>query len=136
MKKILVVDDEVLTRRVVSRLLDSQGYHVLLAKTGEAALSILATGRPAAMICDLVMPGMGGIEVVRTVRATSALADLPILVLSGRGSTHDRDKALAAGANTYMAKPFSSVDLVEAVARLLGPAGAATGTVSENDAGA
>ncbi|MCA9728187.1 MAG: response regulator [Candidatus Eisenbacteria bacterium] len=118
-KRVLAIDDEVVTRRVVARLLETNGYRVSLACSAEEALEVLERERPAVVICDLVMPGMGGVAFVELVRARADLAGLPILILSGRGSKSDRERALAAGADQYMNKPFSSIDLLASVQRLV-----------------
>jgi chemosensory pili system protein ChpA (sensor histidine kinase/response regulator) len=120
-RRILVIDDDPLLRRLTARLLTAGGFQVATAGDGAEGLEILGRETFDAVICDLLMPGMSGFEVVRRIREDPRLADLPILVLTSQGHHEDRDRALEAGADTYMTKPFSSFELQEALQRLLDP---------------
>lgn len=121
---VLAIDDEPVLRRLMTKLLTTAGFTVRTAASGTAALASLAEGEaPSVIVCDLLMPEMSGYELVSAIRANPAWAEIPILVLTGQPNSQDRARALAAGANGYMTKPFSSYDLVDAIRGLLAPPG-------------
>ena len=107
--KILVVDDDLQIRRVMRKMLVAQGYAVSDARSGEEALEMLRRGRHDLVVLDLAMPGMGGLEACRAIRAAW---DLAIVVLSVRDMEKDRIGALDAGADDYVTKPFSMQELL------------------------
>jgi len=107
--KILVVDDEPQTRRVMRTALVAQGFEVDDARSGEEALVRLRASPPEVILLDLKMPGMGGIEACRMIRTSS---EVPIIVVSARKSRQDRIEAFEAGADQYIAKPFGIDELV------------------------
>jgi two-component system KDP operon response regulator KdpE len=110
--RILIVDDEPQIRRFLKTSLAAQGYEVLEAETGEAALASAAHDKPELMILDLGLPDLDGIEVIERVRETSAL---PIIVLSSRDDEHIKVKALDLGADDYITKPFGMEELTARV---------------------
>jgi two-component system KDP operon response regulator KdpE len=107
--KILVVDDDLQIRRVMRKMLAAQGYAVSDARSGEEALEMLRRGRHDLVLLDLAMPGMGGLEACREIRAGW---DLAIVVLSVRDLEKDKIGALDAGADDYVTKPFSMQELL------------------------
>ncbi|MGA3043702.1 MAG: response regulator transcription factor, partial [Bryobacteraceae bacterium] len=107
--KILVVDDDLQIRRVMRKMLTAQGYAVSDARTGEEALEMLRRGRHDLVLLDLAMPGMGGVEACRAIRAGW---DLAIVVLSVHDMEKDKVGALDAGADDYVTKPFSMQELL------------------------
>jgi len=107
--KILVVDDDLQIRRVMRKMLVAQGYAVSDARSGEEALEMLRRGRHDLVLLDLAMPGMGGLEACRAIRAGW---DLAIVILSVRDMEKDKIGALDAGADDYVTKPFSMQELL------------------------
>lgn len=107
--QILVVDDERQIRRVMRVALEAEGYAVIEARTGEEALEQLANHPVDLILLDLNMPGMGGMQACREIRAASEAA---IVVLSVRSSEEDKIEALDAGADDYVTKPFSGKELL------------------------
>jgi two-component system KDP operon response regulator KdpE len=107
--RILVVDDDPQIRRVMKATLAGQEYYVSDSRTGEEALHKLRQERFDLVLLDLNMPGMGGLETCRAIRAGS---DAAIVVLSVRGSEKDKVEALDAGADDYVTKPFSAPELL------------------------
>ena len=105
---ILVVDDDPQIRRVMRMTLTGQGYEVDDAKTGEAALDKIRERRFDLVLLDLNMPGMGGLETCRQIRAQSETA---VIILSVRDSEADKIEALDAGADDYVTKPFNAPEL-------------------------
>jgi two-component system KDP operon response regulator KdpE len=114
--RILVVDDEPQIRRSLQVNLERSGYAVETVETGEAALSSFRNRRPDVVILDLIMPGMGGVEVVRRIRESSTV---PIIVLSAMGEEARKVDALELGADDYMTKPFGMDELLARIRSLL-----------------
>src|SRR3954469_23147390 len=110
---ILVVDDDQAVRDSLQRSLEYNGYEVTAAEDGVQALARLAATRPDAVIMDVMVPRLDGLETTRMLRAAGN--DVPILVLTARDAVGDRVDGLDAGGDDYMAKPFA---LDELLARL------------------
>jgi DNA-binding response OmpR family regulator len=113
---ILVVDDDAKIVRLVRTYLERDGFRVIEAADGRAALDQLDRHRPALVVLDLMLPEIDGLAVLEAVRRTSRT---PVVVLSARGMTDDRITGLAAGADDYLPKPFSPAELVLRVKRVL-----------------
>ena len=112
MTRILVVDDEPQILRALAANLRARGYAVDLAGTGEAALTLAQQHRPDAVILDLGLPGMDGLEVIEGLRGWT---DVPIVVLSVREREAEKVAALDAGADDYVTKPFGMGELLARV---------------------
>ena len=121
--RILVVDDEAPIRRWLKVNLETRGYTVDTAETGEQGIKALENRRPDLLILDLLMPGMGGIDVVRKLRSVSTI---PIIVLSAIGEEAQKVQALELGADDYMTKPFGMEELFARIRSLLRRAAGAT----------
>ena len=116
--KILVVDDERAVRESLRRALELEGYEIELAEDGSQALRLLETEpEPDAMVLDILMPGVDGLEVSRTLRRKGS--KLPILMLTARTQVEDRVEGLDAGADDYLTKPFALEELFARVRALL-----------------
>ena len=121
MTRILAVDDEPPMLRALAVNLRARGYDVDLAPTGEAALELAARHPPDAVILDLGLPGISGIDVIRGLRGWT---ETPIIILSARGAQSDKVAALDAGADDYVTKPFGMDELLarlRAALRRVGP---------------
>jgi two-component system, OmpR family, KDP operon response regulator KdpE len=109
---ILVVDDEREIVRALRRSLTAHGYTVLAVTSGEEAIQAVSQQRPDLLLLDLLLPGMGGLEVCRQVRAVS---NVPIIVLSVKDAERDKVEALDLGADDYVAKPFGMGEVLARV---------------------
>jgi len=109
MSRVLVVDDERALLRALGVHLRARGYEVDLAETGEAAIARGATGHYDAAIVDLGLPGIDGVEVVKSLRGWTSI---PVIVLSARHETTQKIEALDAGADDYVTKPFNMEELL------------------------
>ncbi|HEV8216433.1 MAG TPA: response regulator [Gemmatimonadaceae bacterium] len=105
---VLVIDDEPQIRRVVRNAMEAGIARVIEASTGRTGIDIAAAERPSLIILDLGLPDMEGAEACRAIRSWSAV---PIIVLSARGSVQEKAALLDAGADDYIAKPFSTIEL-------------------------
>lgn len=117
---ILIVDDDDLDRFLVSLVLDAAGYHVIEAPSAEAALHIIGTAAPDAMIVDYVMTGMDGTEFCRQVRAQPELQNVPIVMRTGLEVRNVDALVRDAGANRLVAKSGDPSPLLDALAQTLG----------------
>lgn len=115
--RILVVDDDRAVRESLRRSLEFNGYQVELAHDGAQALESIVANRPDAMVLDVMMPRLDGLEVARRLRSTGD--DLPILVLTARDTVSDRVSGLDAGADDYLPKPFALEELLARLRALL-----------------
>jgi two-component system response regulator MprA len=116
--KILVVDDERAVRESLRRALELQGYEVELASDGAEALARLAAdGQPDAVVLDILMPGVDGLEVCRQIRRRGN--SVPVLMLTARDAVGDRVEGLDAGADDYLVKPFALEELLARIRALL-----------------
>ena len=116
--KILVVDDERAVRESLRRALELEGYEIELAADGREALERLeADSQPDALILDVLMPGVDGLEVCRRLRRTGSR--LPVLMLTARDAVENRVAGLDAGADDYLTKPFALEELLARIRALL-----------------
>jgi two-component system, OmpR family, response regulator MprA len=115
--RILVVDDDRAVRESLRRSLEFNGYTVELAADGQQALDVVTGQRPDAMVLDVMMPRLDGLEVCRRLRGAGD--DLPILVLTARDAVSDRVSGLDAGADDYLPKPFALEELLARLRALL-----------------
>lgn len=119
-KRVLVVDDTVHVQRLLRMYLERAGYTVDTCDNGDGVMEKIASGRPDLVILDLMLPGVGGLEICRRLRAEG---DLPVIMLTARTTEQDRLRGLKDGADDYVTKPFSPAEVVlrvEAVLRRVG----------------
>ncbi|TQV69637.1 response regulator [Exilibacterium tricleocarpae] len=120
MQTVMVVDDSVTVRKVTSRFLEREGYHVFTAKDGADALRLLQDTIPDLMLLDIEMPRMDGFEVAKNVRSSSRLKQIPIIMITSRTGEKHRERALALGVQRYMGKPYQEDALLENIRELIG----------------
>jgi DNA-binding response OmpR family regulator len=115
---VLVVDDEPTIAEVVSRYLERAGYRTRVAMDGARALELVARQRPDLIVLDLMLPGIDGLEVMRRLRAPER-ERIALILLTAKGEESDRVIGLRLGADDYVVKPFSPVELVARVDAVL-----------------
>ncbi len=118
---VMIVDDSLTVRKVTSRLLERQGYEILIAKDGVGALQLLRETVPAIMLVDIEMPHMDGFELIWTVRNNPELRDIPIIIISSRTADKHRRVAEELGVNEFMGKPYQEEELLQHIERLIKP---------------
>jgi CheY-like chemotaxis protein len=117
--EVLIADDDEFIRRLVTTTLeDVSGVRLLEARDGREAVELALRTRPALILLDVAMPGLDGIEACRRLRAEPATSETPIVMLTAHAGDDDEARAVAAGADRYLTKPFSPLDLLRLVDEL------------------
>jgi len=129
---ILIVEDEADIRELVRYHLEQEGYAVEEADSGEKAFERAAAIRPALVVLDLMLPGTDGLEVCRRLRTDDTLRELPVIMLTAKGTEVDRILGLELGADDYITKPFSPRELVARVRAVLRRAASVAGPPHES----
>ena len=118
-KTILYVEDNEVNRRLVQDLLIPTTYRLIEATDGESGMVMARQEHPDLILMDVQLPKVSGIEATRTLRGEPATAQTPIIAITSFALAGDEEKAMAAGATAYMAKPYSPRDLLGLIRRLL-----------------
>jgi len=117
METVLVIDDDRSVRDTIGIMLESEGYHPVLAGDGNSGFKQALALRPGLILVDLMMPGLSGMEVCRQLRATGLKT--PLIVLSARGTETDKAELLDIGADDYVVKPFGARELLARIRAVL-----------------
>lgn len=115
MKKILVIEDEHRISEDIRMILELEGYHADVAENGLAGLNKIEAQQPDLIVCDIIMPEMDGLTLLRRLRQHPKFHPIPFVLLSARTSKEDIQAGLAAGANAYITKPYTSDVLVNTI---------------------
>jgi CheY-like chemotaxis protein len=118
MTRVLVAEDNAVNRELLRELLETRGYTVLEACDGQLALQMLEQSQPDILLLDIGMPVLDGYAVVRKIRQTPRLAQLPVVAVTAYAMQGDRQKILNSGFDGYLSKPVSSRSLFEELDRL------------------
>jgi CheY-like chemotaxis protein len=121
MKTVLVADDEASLRLLVSATIASDEYVIVEASNGEDAWRLLREHRPELALLDVQMPGRTGLELTQQIREDAALAETHVILLTSKAQEIDIQAGLAAGADYYLTKPFSPLQLLSLIERVMGP---------------
>ena len=117
---VLVCDNEEVLRSLVRASLADADYEVIEARDGDESLELARSERPDVILLDMMMPGRTGLQVLEELRADGELGETPVVMLTARTQATDREAAAAAGADRFLPKPFSPLELARIVAELLG----------------
>ncbi|MFY9578759.1 MAG: response regulator [Gaiellaceae bacterium] len=117
---VLVCDNEEILRDLVRASLHGNGYSLIEARDGDEALDAARRVRPDLILLDMMMPGRTGIEVLEELRRDPELRGIPVVMLTARAQVGDREAAERAGADRFLAKPFSPLELARVVKEFLG----------------
>ena len=117
--KLLIVDDEADTLRLVSLMLDRQGYEILTAKDGKTALEIVTNEKPDLILLDVMMPDIDGVEVAKILRGNPETESIPIIMFTAKSRVEDKITGLEAGADVYLTKPTQPRELFAQVKAVL-----------------
>lgn len=119
-KKILIIEDDIFLRELISRKLALEGYDIKQASDGENGLKELKKQAPDLVLLDLILPGIDGFEVLMRVKKNSELAHIPVIILSNLGQREDIEKGLKLGAVDYLIKAhFTPREIIEKVKYIL-----------------
>lgn len=121
MPRILVVDDDPNSRKIIELMLVSQGYSLLFAENGREAVARAGEAIPDLILMDILMPIMNGHEATRMIKADARTQAIPIVALTALAFASDRQDALAVGCDGYLSKPFTRRELLEVVRHYLPP---------------
>jgi DNA-binding response OmpR family regulator len=116
---ILVIEDDSMTTRIVEMMLSYEGYRILCASDGPQGVRMAQDHHPDLVVLDLMLPGQNGYEVLQELRAEPRTANVPVVILSAKTQPHDKHTAATLGADAYLTKPYSRLDLVAVVGSLL-----------------
>ena len=122
-KRILVVEDQEDNRRIIRDLLTSAGYEMIEATDGEAGVRLAEADRPDLILMDIQLPVLDGHEATRRIKQNPELRQIPIVVVTSYALSGDEAKAIAAGSDAYVAKPFSPRQLLATIRKFLPEAG-------------
>jgi two-component system, cell cycle response regulator DivK len=114
---ILIVDDNPTNLKLVAYLMRSHGFEVHTAGSADAAYAAIAAHRPSVILMDVQLPGTDGLELTRRLKADPATRDIAIIAVTAYAMKGDRDKAIAAGCDDYVAKPIDTRTLPDLIAR-------------------
>jgi two-component system chemotaxis response regulator CheY len=121
-KTILIVEDSSTTRALIRAVIDELGdFDTVEAATGFEALKMLPQQEYDLIITDINMPDINGLELINFVRSNVRYSHVPIIIVSTERSEEDKKRGLALGATAYVTKPFKSVELQEAIQKIIGP---------------
>jgi len=118
--KVLIADDEHNIRNILDFSLHAEGFLVISALDGEEAFSLAVENAPDLIILDVMMPGQGGVETCRALKADKRTSTTPVILLTALAGKKDRAAGLEAGADAYITKPFSPQKVIDSVLDLLG----------------
>jgi len=119
METVLIADDQASIRALVSTTLESEDYHLVQASDGDQAWELLQQHQPAIAILDVNMPGMDGLTLTRAIRKNRELESIRVILLTSESTEEDIAKGMDAGADLYLTKPFSPLELITIVEQAL-----------------
>ncbi|MCC6298337.1 MAG: response regulator [Anaerolineales bacterium] len=119
-KTVLIIEDEADAAELFAEMMRVSGFRVVKITSSAPAMDLLTNERPDLVILDIMMPEISGLDVLRNMRRDPSLTNIPVVVVSAKGTPSDIKTALDAGASTYLTKPVGFLELKEAVNRALG----------------
>ena len=122
MKRVLIVEDQADIRKLIRMTLEFEDYEIHEASDGAAGLRIARDIKPDLMLLDVMMPGeLDGLQVCHHIKSDAATRDMRVVLLTARGQARDREVGREVGADEYLVKPFSPLQLIATLQRLLAP---------------
>jgi CheY-like chemotaxis protein len=118
-RTIIIVEDEPDTAEMFAEMMRLAGYNVLKSYGGTSAIALISEKKPDAVVLDVMMPDLSGMEVMKFMRRDPRLADIPVVVVSAKSLPSDIKSGLDAGASVYLTKPVAFQDLNEAVSKAM-----------------
>ena len=118
-KKILVVEDDLLLQEMMKELLQANGFEVIIAGNGREGFEIACQQDPDFIFADLMMPELDGIQLTKKLKATESTADIPIVLASGLGFNKEAKEAIRAGAADFISKPYKSHEILDKIKQIV-----------------
>lgn len=119
MKRVLIVEDQADIRKLIRMTLEFEAYEIHEASDGSQGLRLASALRPDLMLLDVMMPGeLDGLQVCQRIKSDPELSHIKIVLLTARGQARDREAGNKAGADDYLVKPFSPLQLIDTIERL------------------
>ena len=123
MKRVLIVEDQADIRKLIRMTLEFEAYEIHEASDGATGLRMARAVQPSLMLLDVMMPGeMDGLQVCQAIKTDPKLRDVKVVLLTARGQARDQEAGRAAGADEYLVKPFSPLQLIDTIERLMASA--------------
>ncbi len=120
-KTVVVVEDEQDAAEMFAEMMRVSGYHVQTALGSQRAMALITECHPDVVVLDIMMPDISGLDVLKFMRSRPDLAQIPVIVVSARGTPTDQKACLEAGATSYLVKPIGFLELREAVEQAIQP---------------
>ena len=114
-KHVVLVEDEMNIAEAIRFLLGREGWRVEVLANGDNAVEVIRNAKPDLVMLDAMLPGKSGFDILNELRADADMLNLPVLMLTARGQSRDREMAMRAGVSRFMTKPFSNSEVLEAV---------------------
>ena len=118
-KKILVVEDDVLLQEMMKELLQANGFEVIVAANGREGLDIACEQEPDFIFADLMMPELDGIQLTKELKANESTANIPIVLASGLGFNKEAKEAIRAGAADFISKPYKAHEILDKIKQIV-----------------
>lgn len=118
-KKILIADDNENIREALTYLLEDEGYQLSLAKDGAETLRKVKEVRPDILFLDIMMPEINGYDVCRTIKADPSLRNIYVIMLTAKGQVSEQERGKEVGADEYIVKPFSPMEILSRIKKIL-----------------
>ena len=118
MKTVLIIEDNEEMRENTCEYLELSGYHVIASENGTAGLAAAASSRPDVILCDIVMPGVNGYEVIKQLKDNPSTSSIPFIYLTANGEKKDISIALKMGADGFIRKPFLMNELISEISKV------------------
>ena len=123
MNRVLIVEDQADIRKLIRMTLEFEAYEIHEASDGATGLRMARAVQPSLMLLDVMMPGeMDGLQVCQAIKTDPKLRDVKVVLLTARGQARDQEAGRAAGADEYLVKPFSPLQLIDTIERLMASA--------------
>ncbi len=118
-KKILVVEDDILLQEMMKELLQANGFDVVIATNGREGLEVARTQKPDFIFADLMMPELDGIQLTKELKANESTTNIPIVLASGLGFNKEAKEAIRAGAADFISKPYKAHEILEKIKQIV-----------------
>lgn len=118
-KRILIIEDDRNLSAMMSSVLNQEGFSTIVAYTGQEGIKLALNGKPDIIVLDIILPDLDGLEVLKRIKLTKGINDIPIIMCTEKGLLKDVELAFSLGANSYIIKPFEIEKLIKKVKEII-----------------